>query len=272
MLISAKDIILQSIELYRKNTHLFIKYMLVLFIPTGIISILGSVLGTTGQMIYIYGLGTTLLLYILLIILGSIASLWVSMAFIKVIHSSHEKQAIPSIKTNLLSIKQLIIPALLASILSGLIILGGFILLIVPGIIFAVWFAFTIYSIAIENTKKPMKALKDSKKLVDGRWWDVFGRLVIPGLAFTLGAMIIQKIISWPLKFAIETAADSSFSLFFLLALGSILSLVVTLIFTPLTTAAPVILYNELKKNPLEMDAPEHPDQIETPAEPPTMQ
>jgi len=269
MLISAKEIILQSIDLYKKNTHLFIKYMLVLFIPTGIIAILGAVLGTTSQMVYSYGFGITLLLYILLIILGSLASLWVSMAFIKTIYACHKKQTIPDMKPNFLSIKQLIIPAILVSILNALIVVGGFILLVVPGIIFAIWFAFAVYDVAINNTKEPVQALKNSKKLVDGRWWEVFWRLIAPGLVFTIGAMILQKIISWPLNFAIGTAQGNSFSFFFLMALGAILSLAITLIITPLTTAAPVILYSELKKNPLETENPTHPDQIETPAEPP---
>ena len=243
--------------------------MLVLFIPTGIIAILGAVLGTTGQMVYFYGFGTTLLLYILLIILGSIVGLWISMAFIKTIYASYENKATPDMKPNFLSIKQLIIPAILVSILNALIVLGGFILLIVPGIIFAVWFAFAVYDIAIDNTKEPIQALKNSKKLVDGRWWEVFWRLAAPGLVFTIGAMILQKLISWPLNFAVKTAIDSSFSFFFLIALGAVLNLVITLIITPLTTAAPVILYSELKKVPLGTDKPTLPDQIETPAEPP---
>jgi len=270
-MISAKEIILQSVELYKKNTHLFIKYMLVLFIPTGIITILSAIFGSTGEMVYLYGFGVTLTLYILLIILGSITSLWISLAFIKIIASKHEKKEVPNLKTSLLSIKQLIIPAILVSILNTLIIFGGFILLIVPGIIFAIWFAFAIYDVAINDTKEPIQALKNSKKLVDGRWFEVLWLLFAPGFIFSVSPMIIQKIISWPLNFIVNTTIENSFSFFFLIVLGSILSLAITLIFTPLTTAAPVILYNELKKNPLEMDKPEHPDQIETPAEPPTM-
>lgn len=270
MLISAKEIILQSIELYKKNTHLFIKYMLVLFIPTGIIAILGAILGSTSQMVYFYGFGITLTLYILLVILGSVASLWITLAFIKIIAGKYEKKEVPGIKTSLLSVKQLIIPAILVSILNALIVLGGFILLIIPGIIFAIWFAFAVYDVALSDTKEPVQALKNSKKLVDGRWWEVFWRLAAPGIFFAIIAMLAQGIINWPINFAIKTAIENTFSFFFLLALSSILNVIVSLVFTPLTTAAPVILYNELKKTPLEMDKPEHPDQIETPAEPPS--
>jgi len=271
-MISAKDIILNSIKLYKQNAHLFIKYMLLLFIPTGIIAILGAIFGSASQMVYFYGFGFTLILYILIILIGSIASLWITLAFVKAINSCYEKQTTPNLKPNLLSIKKLIIPALLASILNALIMIGGFILLIVPGIIFAVWFAFTVYDVAINNTLDPIQALKNSKQLVDGRWFDVFWRLVAPGVIFTVSALLIEKIISWPISFALDTTLENTFSSFFLLALGSILSVLVSLFFTPLTTTAPVILYNELKKNPFVPHRPEQLDQISSKIEPPTME
>ncbi|MBI2267833.1 MAG: hypothetical protein HYU80_00085 [Candidatus Blackburnbacteria bacterium] len=60
-------------------------------------------------------------------------------------------------------------------------ILGGFLLLAIPGIIFVVWFVFAIYIVIAEN-EKGLNALLKSREYVRGRWWGVVWRLV----AFTL--------------------------------------------------------------------------------------
>src|SRR3989344_3640649 len=74
------------------------------------------------------------------------------------------------------------------SLLTGLAVIAGFILLVIPGIIFSVWFSFAIYVLISENVKGT-DALSKSKQLVLGNWWPVFGRILI--------MMIIVILISW---------------------------------------------------------------------------
>ena len=62
--------------------------------------------------------------------------------------------------------------------LSGLVNIGGFILLIIPGIIFSVWFSFSQYAFVVDDTRG-VAALKRSKELVRGYWWPVFGRTIL---------------------------------------------------------------------------------------------
>jgi hypothetical protein len=62
--------------------------------------------------------------------------------------------------------------------LTGFIITGGFLLLIVPGVIFLVWFAFAQFILASEG-EPGMNALLKSKEYVRGRWFDVFLRLFV---------------------------------------------------------------------------------------------
>jgi hypothetical protein len=62
--------------------------------------------------------------------------------------------------------------------LTGFIITGGFLLLIIPGIIFLVWFAFAQFILASED-ERGMKAILKSKEYVRGKWLDVFLRLFI---------------------------------------------------------------------------------------------
>ncbi len=67
--------------------------------------------------------------------------------------------------------------------LVGLIVGGGFGLLIIPGILFTVWFSFAQYVLAAEDTRG-MEALLKSKEYVRGHGWGVFGRLLLLMLIF----------------------------------------------------------------------------------------
>ncbi|TAN40314.1 MAG: hypothetical protein EPN25_08115 [Nitrospirae bacterium] len=66
--------------------------------------------------------------------------------------------------------------------IAGYIIFGGFLLLIVPGVIFLVWFAFGQFILAREDLRG-MDALLKSKEYVRGYWPDVFLRLFLIWIA-----------------------------------------------------------------------------------------
>jgi hypothetical protein len=78
------------------------------------------------------------------------------------------------------------------SILSGLMVLGGFILLVIPGIIFSIWVSQAIFVVLFED-KTGTKAIRRSKALVKGLFWPVFGRLLFTLLP-ALGLMVIGAI------------------------------------------------------------------------------
>lgn len=65
---------------------------------------------------------------------------------------------------------------LLVSFLTGLIVGLGFLFLIVPGIIFTIWFAFSTYVVICED-KRGLKALSRSKELIKGYWWPAAKRI-----------------------------------------------------------------------------------------------
>lgn len=66
--------------------------------------------------------------------------------------------------------------------LSGCIVLGGYVMLVVPGIWLAISFAFSSYVLLLEG-KKGLNALLQSKEYVRGYWWAVVGRNLLLGLA-----------------------------------------------------------------------------------------
>lgn len=251
MLISVKEIINKSVELYQKNYLLFFRYLLLLFIPTGIIAIAGVIIGSFTAVFAVFGLSVPLLIYLAMIIVASLTSLWISLAFVRTIAGLYENTEEKPIKENLQTTVHLILPSLIISILTSLIILGGMVLLIIPGIIFAIWFAFSFYAVAIDN-HKVATALNTSKNLVRGRWWAVLWRLVAPSAVFGLFLILIQWLIGIPLEAIIKNFPEGTVIYAILIVIFALISTAVGLLFTPLTSAATVILYCELKKTPVE--------------------
>lgn len=80
----------------------------------------------------------------------------------------------------------------LSHLYSGLLIFLGLILLIVPGIIFAIWFSLVSYVVVIEKTG-PVEALKRSRKLVENHFWAVLGRMALILFLSILATAIFSK-------------------------------------------------------------------------------
>lgn len=70
---------------------------------------------------------------------------------------------------------------LLLSIVTSLVVIGGFVLLLVPGIIFSFYFLFSSYVLVHENLHG-RQALVRSRELVRGYWWKVFWRFLSLGI------------------------------------------------------------------------------------------
>lgn len=69
----------------------------------------------------------------------------------------------------------------LISVLVFLTSLGGFVLLIIPGVIFSTWFAFSIY-VFVDQKLGVKASMSKSRSLVKGRFWAILGRLVVFGI------------------------------------------------------------------------------------------
>jgi len=91
----------------------------------------------------------------------------------------------------------------LLTILVGLITGLGFILLIVPGVLFLVWFSFSHF-IIVEDKIGIKGALSKSKELVKDRFWKVFGILALFGiLSWILGQAV--EFIPYGIGSAVDT-------------------------------------------------------------------
>ncbi len=68
------------------------------------------------------------------------------------------------------------------AVLEVFVMAGGFMLLIVPGFFLAIALSFGRFALVLEG-KRGMAALAESREYVRGRWWAVFGRVMLLGFA-----------------------------------------------------------------------------------------
>lgn len=118
-------------------------------------------------------------------------------------------------------------PYLWLSILSTLVLAGGFVMAIVPGIIFSIWFSFSIFAFLVDG-KRGLEAVLKSKEYVFGYFWLVFGRLF----------MLI--IIAFPILIFTSFIAKGDFEVNVVMALFQAF-------FTPFALCYSFILYSQLK-------------------------
>lgn len=81
-----------------------------------------------------------------------------------------------------------------AAFLGGLAIIGGMMLLIVPGIILMVTLFFATAAIATED-RGAVEALKRSHRLVWGNWWRTAAELTVIGLIFMIPFFLVGAVV-----------------------------------------------------------------------------
>jgi len=114
--------------------------------------------------------------------------------------------------------------------LAGLIVVGGYILFLIPGLIIGVWFSLALYVLVSEDVRG-MNALLKSREYVKGRWWAVFGRFFFIGL----------------LSFTVYVVPSFLFEFLDLSWVGSIYSWLVSLVLTPVVVIYSFLLYKNIK-------------------------
>jgi len=139
---------------------------------------------------------------------------------------------------------QAVIPKIMtligAGILVGLIVMFGYMLLIVPGVIFGLWYSLTNPAIIVENCKAT-EALKRSKALAKGNLGKIFGVLFVTGIitnliTYLFGMMggVFSKILMSG-NFVLNQICNQIFTV-----AGQILGI-------PIMAAAIILLYYDLR-------------------------
>ncbi|HYC80025.1 MAG TPA: hypothetical protein VEC17_03280, partial [Candidatus Binatia bacterium] len=113
--------------------------------------------------------------------------------------------------------------------LSGLLTTFGFILLIIPGIIFWVWYSFA-QNIYVDKGVKGYDALKLSKKYVEGLWWPVFRALI--------ALMVISILVNIVTEIATVVGGEIA---------SGVVSVIILIVFTPYSFIYTWLVYEKLK-------------------------
>jgi len=248
MLIGSIDIIKTSWSFYVKNWKKFISYLMLLFVPTIILTSLGILSAYYAS--YTEGLYLISALVVLVVfIVSALFSLWVSIALMQTIKHAYKNEPLEDWKKTISDNSYLIWPVFLTSLLTTILVVIGSILFLIPGLIFFIWYMFTFYEV-IFNNKRGLEALKASKSLVVGRWWAILWRILIPSLAFGVLMAIIVGAVLFPIKFLIPETS-TIFEI-----ISNIISTIINLALTPLVSTAMLVLYFSAVENPVAQFTP----------------
>lgn len=89
-------------------------------------------------------------------------------------------------------VKSIVFSLIFVFILTTIFIYGGTLFLIIPGIIFLVWFSFAPFVIIFEE-KRGLSALWRSKEITKGKFWQIWGRIILIGISFGLLKYLLQQ-------------------------------------------------------------------------------
>jgi uncharacterized membrane protein len=174
---SKKEAVSFGFETAKKNIIFFIG----LFVVVVIISALRSLIQLR------VALDKQFLIYIILYVLIFIINTIIGMGLIKISLEFVDKKK-PELR-DLFHTKNLV-NFILASLIKGIIVLIGFILLIIPGIIFSIRLQFATYLI-IDKNMSAVDAVKKSWEMTKGNAWNLFFFVIILVLLNILGAILL---------------------------------------------------------------------------------
>lgn len=208
----------RTFEIYKDQFTLLIPAALVVFVPVAIIN---ALLGATGSVIVIP----------ITIAIGAIAGSLFSGMIVNAVRDMLDGRRDETIGSLLRSAAPVIGPLILASILAGIGLLIGFILLVIPFFFLLTFWAVVAPVIVVERPGV-IPAFRRSMELVKGHGWQVFGVLVV----FFLISIVAGGILGAAFA-AVDPAVGSGIS-----------NLLVNVFVTPLSAIAAAIMFFQLRE------------------------
>lgn len=225
-------------ELFKPAWEKTQKNLLKLFLLTIIPFVIGGIgLVILFSLILIFGtLGSSAILNPMIvlvtgvsILIGVIALLVVNISIMLVLAESQTNLSL--IDLIKLAFKK-VVPLLVLSLLSGLIVAGGFVMLIIPGILFAILLSYSSYYLILDQVS-PIEAMRKSVYLVSKNFGVIFIRLItLFGMSFVIGIL-----------FNMLSSQNNGFSL-----LSTIISMIFNLVFGWFSISFLIIVFQEAKK------------------------
>ena len=128
-------------------------------------------------------------------IVSIIALFWVQGALVEAVQDVMDGRADLSLGETFQRVRSRIPAIAVASILAGLGIVIGLILLIVPGLVLLTWWVLIIPVIVLEG-KSAGEAFSRSRELVRGHGWSVFGVIVLTFLLLVAFSIVLSLVLT----------------------------------------------------------------------------
>ena len=227
-MISVSELLKKSWMLYKEHAQLLIGLIAWLLIPSILIVLLETIsFPAVDVLIGIVRMGEFLF------------GLWIMTAVLFLLPALIKKESY--VLKQIFAQSLHILPSLiLLELLFIAVVFGGFLLLIIPGLLFLVWFAFAQFSLLFEN-KKGIQALIASRHLVQKRFWGIAWRLfagpALIGFFYFLLVAILVLIFS-----GINQPSLDQIPL-----LADLISTIVEIFFVPFFLIYSFLLYQEAK-------------------------
>lgn len=205
-LISFEDLFRNSWELYKKSwkTILVFSFITVFAWKIWLMIILPFLLLTTGVGTLSTGVFTGSFTQAISVAIGGFLIMLLSLLFvfevgflgsaaIIICLNEYLKGNKPTLNTILTAAKKLLLPVTITSLLVFFIEAIGFLLLVIPGIIFTILLQFTNFVLVVEK-KNPIAALSRSRHLVKSHFWGITGRYLVIGVASLLINLMFSRV------------------------------------------------------------------------------
>lgn len=241
MLITVSELLETSWRLYTQNWRMLKTYIVLLFVPPLALLLIGLG-GAYLDMVWPASTAVSNVIILALFVASIVFSIWATIALTLTLSRLAKNESPESWPAVFNVAAPRIWPLIFATVLAGLIIFGGTLLLIVPGVIFAVWYAFVAYAVILRD-KQGLAALAESKQLVAGRWVAILWRLVAPNVVFIMISSGLQSIILLPF-FLIRQEVIG------IVAKGTVSALILALV-TPLIFLSAILLFHSAEATPV---------------------
>ncbi len=265
MLLSATDLIKQSWQLWKMHWRVFVPYILATFLPYLVLSLfvliaIIIVAVTTSLAQQNGGILTLIstLIILALVVASLVFSFWSHLALMKAVRDLYLGSVTPKFGENLKLTSRFIGPSIVVAFVTAVLIFVGALLfiIIIPGVVVAIWLAFATQAVVFDN-QTSWGALRASKSLVTGRWWEVAWRLAVPVIAFGSVLVVVMLIISYAFpgdqNLVNSYRVNGSVNMFDVITfvVEQVLNNAVLAIAAPLLLIPSIILYKDLKEKPL---------------------
>jgi len=218
----SRELLKKSFELYKSRFWSCVAIL----VPPAVVSILFSAIFSVtfkpGESLPEFGF-----LFVIFLAALILVSLWSSIALILTIQAP-EKMSFSAAYNG--AIRNLG-PYVWLAFLEGFIAMGAFILFVVPGILFTIWFSLAFF-VLLQEGDRGMNALVKSREYVRGYTGAVLGRYIVMILALIVVAIVISLLFIW-----LPTEGVAS----------DIVSQVITILLEPWAIAFAFLVYQSLK-------------------------